>query len=88
MGPALKPDNIKRNLFNDHIRTKYGADLWDLADAEASTSEGSRVSFQDTGKTRFLLNRAYTMDGGHLNDVGSQVIAIDLLMRLVSLDRD
>ena len=88
MGPALKPDNIKRNLFNDHIRTKYGADIWDLADAEASTAEGSRVSFQDAGETRFLLNRAYTMDGGHLNEVGSQVIAIDLLLRLAALDRD
>lgn len=88
MGPALKPDNIKRNLFNDHIRRKYGAAIWDLADAEASTPEGTKVFFRDNQGAHFLLNRVYTIDGGHLNEVGSQVIAIDLLLRLASLDFD
>jgi hypothetical protein len=88
MGPALKPDNVKRNAFNDHIRRKYGTAIWDLADAEASTPEGTKVFFRNSQGTHFLLNRDYTMDGGHLNEVGSQVIAIDLLLRLASLDLD
>ncbi|MCK7489819.1 MAG: hypothetical protein MZU79_06030 [Anaerotruncus sp.] len=78
MGPALKPENIKRNLFNDHIRTKYGAAIWDLADAEASTAEGTDLSSRRRGETRFSAERGPTpMDGGHLNEVGSEVIAID-----------
>jgi hypothetical protein len=85
-GPALRADNIKRNIINDHIRKKYGAAIWDLADAEATTAEGTKVSFKDSRGTFFLLNRAYTIDGGHLNVVGSQVVAIDLLLCLASLD--
>jgi hypothetical protein len=85
-GPALKADNIKRNIVNDRIRKKYGAAIWDLADAEATTAEGAKVSFKDSRGRFFLLNSAYTSDGGHLNTVGSQVVAIDLLLRLASLD--
>lgn len=85
-GPALRADNIKRNIINDHIRKKYGTAIWDLADAEATTAEGAKVSFKDSQGTFFLLNGAYTIDGGHLNVVGGQIIAIDLLLRLASLD--
>jgi hypothetical protein len=85
-GPAVKADNIKRNFFNAHIRKKYGTAIWDLADAEATTGEGTKVEFQDNQGTYFLLNPAYTSDGGHLNSTGSQAVAIDLLIRLVSLD--
>ena len=85
-GPALRADNIKRNIINDHMRKKYGAAIWDLADAEATTAEGTKTSFRDNKGAYFLLNPAYTSDGGHLNTTGSQVIAIDLLLRLVSLN--
>jgi len=87
-GPALKADNIKRNIINDHMRRKYGVVIWDLADAEATSAEGKKITFQDGGKTFFLLNRAYTSDGGHLNSAGSQIIAIDLLLYLLSFDSD
>ena len=87
-GPALKADNIKRNTINDRMRKKYGAAIWDLADAEATTSEGTKVAYQDKRGTFSLLNRLYTSDGGHLNMTGSQVVAINLLLRLASLDLD
>jgi hypothetical protein len=83
--PDLKAGNIPRNLMNAHIRDKYGAAVWDLADAEATTAKGTKATFRDGEGTYFLLNPAYTSDGGHLNQAGSQVVAIDLLLRLVSL---
>lgn len=88
MGPATKPDNIRRNVFNAHIRTAYGPAIWDLAGAEASTADGPATSFRDGEASYLLLNKAYSLDGGHLNEVGSQVVAIDLLLRLASLISD
>ena len=85
-GPAIKADNIKRNAFNDHMRKAYGTALWDLADAEATAADGTKTAFRDRRGSFFLLYPGYTIDGGHLNEVGSQVIAIDLLLRLASLD--
>jgi hypothetical protein len=84
-GPAIKADNTKRNIFNAHLRKKYGTAIWDLADAEATSIGGAKVAFQNSQGDIFLLNPAYTSDGGHLNSVGSQVIAVDLLIRLASL---
>jgi hypothetical protein len=84
-GPAIRADNVKRNSFNTHLRNKYGTAIWDLADAEATSIEGTKVAFQNAQGNVFLLNPAYTSDGGHLNPVGSQVIAVDLLIRLASL---
>jgi hypothetical protein len=85
MEPPLKADNIKRNKFNDHIREKHGAAVWDLADAEATSAKGEKVTFRRNKQRFFLLNRKYTSDGGHLNSIGSQVVAIDLLLHLTSL---
>lgn len=83
-GASLKAENIERNLVNEHLRRAYGRDIWDLADAETSSPDGAKESFQDGPKTYYLLSRPYTSDGGHLNLLGSQIIAIDLLLRLIS----
>ena len=85
-GPALKADNIKRNLANAHFPAIYGKTIWDLADAEATNSRGAKTIFRESQGTFFLLNQAYTSDGGHLNALGSQIVAIDLLVRLASSD--
>lgn len=85
-GSALKAENAKRNSVNDHIRRTYGAAVWDLAAFEAMSASGERIFVRDGRGTIDLLNPAYTSDGGHLNDVGSQAAAIDLLIRLASLD--
>jgi hypothetical protein len=85
-GTALKADNAKRNSINDHIRKSYGAAVWDLAAVEAVSASGERIFVRDGQRTIDLLNPAYTNDGGHLNDVGSQAAAIDLLIRLANLE--
>ncbi len=85
-GAALKEENAKRNSINDRLRRSYGSAVWDLAAAESTTASGQKVSDHDGRRTIELLNPAYTSDGGHLNDVGSQIAAIDLLVRLASLE--
>lgn len=85
-GPAQKEENGKRYVVNGHIRKKYGAAVWDLAAVEAMTAGGGRTFVRD-GRTMIdLLNPAWTSDGGHLNEVGSQIVAMDLLIRLAGLE--
>lgn len=86
--PDFKADNIMRNIVNEQIRKTYGPAIWDLADIEASTAGGSKTTFSERHEVYHLLNPSYTSDGGHLNDVGSQIVAIDLLLRLAALCRE
>jgi hypothetical protein len=81
-GPAVLQDNAARNRFNALVREKYGNAVWDLAEAESTTSAGARVTAGDDNGIVFEMNPAYTRDGGHLNAVGGQAVAIDLLLRL------
>jgi hypothetical protein len=78
-------DNIKRNLFNEMLRESFGDMLFDLADYEASGLTGGKSVFSRGGKEFYLLQKVYTDDGGHLNQVGRVYIAIELLKRLVTL---
>lgn len=84
-GPAVKEDNVQRNLANTRIRQKYGTAVWDLSKAEAVTDTERQVSFSDGRNAHPLLNPAYSKDGGHLNAVGSQAVACSLLVYLASL---
>lgn len=86
MGPPIEADNIKRNIMNAHLRQRYSNATWDLANIEASGAGGKKASFQDGGQTYLLLNPSYTYDGGHLNAIGSQAVAMDLLLYLLSID--
>lgn len=83
--PWEEEDNIKRNLYNEKLRKAFGESLFDLAAYEAAGPEEKRSVFIRGGRTYDLLQEAYTDDGGHLNLVGRQVVAIELLKRLVAL---
>jgi len=78
-------DNMKRNAFNEMMRKKYGTSVFDLAESEATQSNGEKAEFRRGGDTCYVLNRAYSSDGGHLNELGRQVIAADLLWFLASV---
>lgn len=80
---ALQDDNIKRNIFNNKLRAKYGRSIYDLADIEASLPKGRKAGFKKNGAFIALLNPAFTNDGGHLNRIGKQVVATDLLLFLL-----
>lgn len=88
MMPPYKEDNKTRNLFNAELRRRFGDSVFDLAGLEATRPDGNKVFFKDADGTYDLMNPAYTDDGGHLNELGSQLIAIDLLIYLLSLNGD
>jgi hypothetical protein len=86
--PWEEEDNIRRNMFNEMLRARFDKSVFDLAGTEATSWNGKKVTSSKNGKTYDLLNKAYTYDGGHLNSLGRQVVAIDLLLYLVSVEPD
>jgi hypothetical protein len=80
-------DNIKRNRFNDLIRTEYeGKDpIFDLAKIESSFPNGSRSSFTKDGMIYYTMVSDYTDDGGHLNEAGRKVVAEQFLIFLANI---
>ena len=88
MMTPFKDDNIKRNIFNQKLRDRFGKSIFDLADAEATLRTGEKAVYKVGNETYNLLNPDYTDDGGHLNTQGKQVVAIDLMLYLLSFEAD
>jgi hypothetical protein len=76
--------NLKRNQWNDLLRTEYGkkAHLFDLAFYESTLQNGNRSIFRRGGKDYEMLQEEYTEDGGHLNRKGRTWVAVHFLMFL------
>lgn len=81
--PTARAANIKRNEFNDLVRKTYPPNsILDLAKAESTRPDGSRSYFNAGGKQIYVLAEEYTTDGGHLNTIGSEVAAREMLKTL------
>jgi hypothetical protein len=80
-------DNIPRNQFNDLLRKEYDGKepMFDLAKVESTFPDGKRASFTKEGKAYYTLVPDYTYDGGHLNELGRQIAAEQLLVLLANL---
>jgi hypothetical protein len=80
-------DNRPINEFNDLIRNRYlGKEpVFDLAAIESTRADGTRVMNQDAGLTVYSLAKEYTFDGGHLNERGRRIVALELLRLLAAL---
>lgn len=79
--------NQRNNEFNDLMRAEYAGKepLFDLARFETMRPDGSLETFTYRGRTYEALVPAYTDDGGHLNKMGRQRIAEQLLIFLAEL---
>jgi lysophospholipase L1-like esterase len=76
-------DNIARNAYNAELRARFGdVGFFDVAAVESTLPNGRRSSFSGSGTTVYTLARAYTQDGGHLNDEGRRRAAAALLHTL------
>ena len=84
--PWYEEDNVKRNLLNDKLRARFTNALFDLAAIESRIDDSKKATFRADGKAYELLYRPYTDDGGHLNSIGRQVVAIELLKMLADLE--
>ena len=80
--------NVKRNLYNQMIREKYGKEdfIYDLAELESTNPDGSRVTFRYKGGTYYSLSKLYTDDGGHLNKTGRRLAAAELVRVLSTIE--
>ncbi len=70
---------VKRSDFNQVVRQYCVANdrnLLDIADIEAHDPLGNPVSDVFEGTTVPLLYGGYTTDGGHLNDLGAERVAL------------
>lgn len=79
-------DNIKRNEFNELMRNKYGAKVFDIAALESTYPDGKRSTFNKYKKTYYALASEYATDRGHLNAKFGKSIASKLLYFLSSVD--
>jgi hypothetical protein len=72
--------NILRNNFNNTVRSFVAGSsnrlLFDIADIEAWDTSGVQHTFTSGGVTYQQLADGFTTDGGHLNDLGSQRVAL------------
>lgn len=74
-------DNLAREQYNALVRAEYGETgrLVDIAAMESTTPSGSQVTGTIDEQTYAALYRGFTNDGGHLNELGQQVVAAGLL---------
>ena len=83
--PYYDAEHIQRSRYNDMLRERYKGHLFDLAAVESRVDAARKATYRQGGREYEILNRAYTDDGGHLNAVGRQIVAIELLIYLASL---
>lgn len=71
--------NILRTDYNNAVRAHCQTNnrvLLDIADIESHNPAGNPVTFSSEGKTYQRMYSAYTTDGGHLNALGQQRVAL------------
>lgn len=85
--PPVLEENQVRARFNSLLRERYSGKepLFDLALYETLGSDGLRHYGLRNGQEVPVLARSYTDDGGHLNLMGRQHVAEQLLIYLADL---
>jgi hypothetical protein len=72
--------NIKRNEYNELLKNGYSGEyIFDLAKIESTYTDGGMESFKIDGKEYFSLIEEYSSDGSHLNELGGQLAAKELV---------
>jgi hypothetical protein len=84
VGAGTAEANAARGRFNDMMRARFPAErIFDIAHAESRCPDGSQASDAAGGARWPALCEAYSRDGGHLNELGQEVLARELLLSLV-----
>ncbi len=85
MGPA---DNVARQRYNELIRERYGSSgrLFDIAAVEATVADAP-MQRNAHGQIYYVLNAALAADPGHLNELGSQLAAGELIRIVARISR-
>lgn len=81
--------STNRYEYNERVHSEYrGTPLIDIARVESTRPDGSRATFEYKGKPAFELLEELTYDGGHLNEVGRQVVAREFIRVLADVVRN
>jgi hypothetical protein len=72
-------DNMKRGIFNRMLKEKYGNRVFDLAGVESTYPDGAKAEFSENNDKFAYLVPEYSDDGGHLNKLGRQKVAGELI---------
>ena len=75
--------NNRQHTFNEKMRAKYGAYVFDLAAIESVDASGNQTLSRD-GVTPALADD-WSSDGSHLNDAGGKRVAAELISFLGSV---
>lgn len=80
-------ENVRRNQYNELIRKDYAGlePVFDLAQIESTATDGRRVTDDWKGQRIPVLAHEYSEDGGHLNTLGRQRVARELVSKLAEL---
>jgi hypothetical protein len=79
-------DNIKRNEYNELLQNYFKDEpIFDIARFESTYLDGRRELYNYHGIEYPALIFEYTDDAGHLNMIGRQIIAIELVKLLAKL---
>jgi hypothetical protein len=71
--------NILRAGYNNYVRAHCQTNsrvLFDIADVESHDPAGNAITFTNAGTVYQRLYSGYTSDGGHLNTLGEQRVAL------------
>ncbi|HTH85486.1 hypothetical protein, partial [Mycobacterium sp.] len=80
--------NLARERLNSLIRREYrGRHLFDLAAIESTKPDGTRVSGRYDNQEYFALYDGYAADIGHLNAIGSKIVATAFLEAIAEASR-
>lgn len=81
-------ENINRYQYNELLLNKYQAQdpILDIAQIESTNPDGTRSTFVVDGKTYYSLVPEYTTDGGHLNEIGKNKVAEQLILLLANME--
>lgn len=80
-------ENMRRNEYNELLRKAYASvdPVFDLAQIESTATDGRRVTDDWKGQRIPVLAHEYSEDGGHLNALGRQRAARELVSKLAEL---
>ena len=77
---SYKTYDTKISRFNRLLASEYGhTSLFDLAQIESTFPDGSRCTIPGTTPDVYALVSDYSTDGGHLDDVGRKLAAVEFL---------
>jgi hypothetical protein len=81
--------NYKRSRYNGMLKSYYKDNgfIYDLAFVESTYPNGNRESFTYGGEEAYSLIHEYTSDGGHLNDLGKKIAALEFVRLLINASK-